>query len=118
MSENDPDISFTCCWIAFNAACAEDTETDVELPARDLFRAYFEKLLRLDQEGVIYNAVWEKFSGPVRILLGNKYVYQPFWKRVNGVEGLETGRNGSKARRRWPTARSPSSVLRSSWNCF
>ena len=87
MPEGDPDIAFTCYWIAFNAAYAEDTASYAETPERDIFRTYFDKLLRLDGEGAVYNAIWDRFSGPVRILLANKYVYQPFWKHVNGVDG-------------------------------
>lgn len=86
MSEDDPDIAFACYWIAFDAAHSEDTATDVETSATALFRMYFEKLLKFDGEGAIFNAIWDRFSGPIRILLENKYVYQPFWKHVNGVE--------------------------------
>ena len=36
----------------------------------------------------IYDAIWDNFSGPIRVLLHNKYVFAPFWKHHNGVEGF------------------------------
>ncbi len=87
MAHDDPDIAFTCYWIAFNAAYAEDTEDSVEIRERDLIGGYFTKILKLDAERTIYEAIWDRFSGPVRLILKNRYVYQPFWKHVNGVEG-------------------------------
>ena len=89
MEEDDPDIAFACYWIAFNAAYAEDTDVLAETPERELFRHFFSKILRLDAEQVIYEAIWDRFSGPVRLLLANKYVYQFFWKHVNGVQGYD-----------------------------
>ena len=83
----DDDIAFVCFWIAFNAAYAEDIQENVEAPERDQFGSYFEKILRLDGERKIYEAIWNRFSGSVRVLLANKYVYQPFWKHVNGGSG-------------------------------
>ena len=87
MAQDDPDIAFACYWIAFNAAYAEDTEDSVEIRERDLIGGYFTKILKLDAERTIYEAIWDRFSGPVRLILKNRYVYQPFWKHVNGVEG-------------------------------
>ena len=87
MAQDDPDIAFTCYWIAFNAAYAEDTADSIETPDRVLFGNYFEKILKLDAEQAIYEAVWDRFSGSVRVMLDNKYVYHLFWKQVNGVGG-------------------------------
>ena len=87
MAHDDPDIAFICYWIAFNAAYAEDTSDSAETSERALFEGYFEKILRLDTDGVIYKAIWDRFSGPVRVLLENRFVFQPFWKHHNGVPG-------------------------------
>ncbi len=83
--DNDPDVAFTCYWIAFNAAYAEDTERSAEVAARDLFRDYIDRILRLDDDGVIYGAIWNRFARRVQDMLENRYVYEPFWKHVNGV---------------------------------
>ncbi|MPY71776.1 MAG: hypothetical protein GEU92_17030 [Alphaproteobacteria bacterium] len=43
----------------------------------------------LDAERRIYNAIWQSFSGPIRLLMNNKYVFNPFWQHHNGIEGFE-----------------------------
>ncbi len=87
MAHDDPDVAFVCYWIAFNAAYAEDTSDTAEAPVRALIEAYFEKILRLDTGRAIYKGIWDRFSGPVRVLLNNQFVFQPFWKHLNGVPG-------------------------------
>ena len=87
MAEEDPDIGFTCYWIAFSSAYTEDTGDSVDVSERELFQKYFNRLLGLDSQGAIYEAIWRRFSGPVRVLLKNKYVYRPDWKHANGVDG-------------------------------
>ena len=87
--DGDPDVAFTCYWIAFNAAYAEDTAYAAEITARDLFRNYIDRILRLDDEGMIVDAVWNRFSELVNDLLSNIYVYEPFWKHQNGVVGFD-----------------------------
>ena len=107
MADDDHDIAFACYWIAFNPAYAEDPEAPTEdsdshaedqaattdSPERErervLFRNYFRRILDLDTDRAIYEAIWNRFSGPIRILLENKYVFQPFWKHVNGVPGYQ-----------------------------
>ena len=37
----------------------------------------------------VYNAIWKNFSGPIRVLLHNKYVFAPFWQHRNGIDGFE-----------------------------
>ena len=49
------------------------------------FSEYFDTILRLDVEGTIYDAIWQRFSGPIRVLLDNKFVFQPFWDHHNGL---------------------------------
>ena len=31
--------------------------------------------------------MWSKYSGPIRSLLANKFVYQPFWNHQRGIPG-------------------------------
>lgn len=88
LAEGDPDARFIFLWVAFNAAYAEDRADD---PAgeRSAFADYFSKVITLDDRGRIYDAIWRRYSGPVRLLLDNKYVYQPFWSHHNRVPGNE-----------------------------
>ena len=79
----DPDLRFILLWIAFNAAYAGEigVETDSE---RERFRAFFDRLVRLDRDGTIFRQVWERFPGEIRLLLDNRFVFAPFWHFHNG----------------------------------
>jgi hypothetical protein len=88
-SENDDlDAAFIFFWISFNAAYAADAPSFVQASERSSFEIYFEKLISLDKERRIYAAIWSRFSGPVRLLLDNKFVFQPFWNHQNGLDGF------------------------------
>ena len=78
---NDLDGAYIFYWIAFNAAYAGELgETLETAPSeRSLLRDYFNALLIADTDRRIYDALWEKFSGPIRILLENRFVFAPFW---------------------------------------
>lgn len=85
----DPDAVFIFYWIGFNAAYSEDTDETADTNERSIFSDYFEQIIELDGEGAIFNAIWREFTGPIRLLLDNQYVFQPFWKHHNGVPGYE-----------------------------
>lgn len=86
----DPDSRFLFLWIAFNAAYADERDlTSTTGGARHHFGAFFERLITLDAEHRIYNAIWDKFAGPIRVLMTNRYVFQPFWSHHNGAPGYE-----------------------------
>ena len=87
-NESDPDAAFVFYWIAFNAAYASEID-DQNIRERAEFEAYFDKILKLDRLGTTYNAIWEKFKGPIRLLLDNKYLFRPFWQNANGKPGFE-----------------------------
>ena len=84
-SVGDDDARFVFLWIAFNAAYGGEREEQVVRPgARWVFGNYFTQLVELDEENRIYEALWQVFPGPVRLLMGSKYVYKPFWEFHNG----------------------------------
>jgi len=89
MESNDYDAAFMFYWVSFNAAYAGDQEEYSLAGERSIFSDYFEKMISLDPHHKIYNAIWEKFSASIRLLLNNKYVFQPFWKYHNQVQGYE-----------------------------
>lgn len=78
--DGDPDVAFTCHWIAFNAAYAVYSSTNPEGKARERFGEYFSRLLELDKTQTIHNAIWDRFSVSIRNLLENRYVFEPFWR--------------------------------------
>ena len=75
---DDPDAAFVFYWIAFNAMYAVPWQ-GVDDSERDAFENYFTKIAPLDNDRIVYNAIWMKFSGPIKALLTNKFVFQPFW---------------------------------------
>lgn len=87
---NDTDAQFVFLWIAFNAAYADERGlAGIAAGERTTFADFFNRLVHLDQEKRIYKAIWEQFSGPIRLLLSNRYVFSPFWQFHNGIEGYE-----------------------------
>ncbi len=87
--KDDSDAAFIFYWVAFNAAYAEDNIDWVGTRERSIFDEYFEKMIGLDTDRIIYNAIWDRFSDSVRVLLDNKYVFQPFWSHHNQVQGYD-----------------------------
>lgn len=86
----DDDARFVFLWIAFNAAYADEREFQTIAPGeRATFLDYFGKLVALDGDQRIYKAIWQRFAGPVRLLMKNQYVFNPFWQHHNGIDGFE-----------------------------
>jgi hypothetical protein len=87
MASHDLDGAFIFHWIAFNAAYADELrDSDLE-SERSVFSDFFQRLTELDQDRRIYHTIWERFSHEIRLLLSNKFVYQPFWRYQNGEPG-------------------------------
>jgi hypothetical protein len=84
---DDLDAAFIFYWIAFNAAYAAEAPASVAGSERSNFAAFFEKLIALDATNRIYGEIWTRFPDSIRVLLDNKFVFQPFWSHQNGVEG-------------------------------
>lgn len=81
--ENDDDTAFICLWIAFNAAYAN--EIGSQTGDKNSFQEFLFQVCHLDEnEQRIYDLIWNRFSGSIRLLLDNRYVYQSFWDYQNG----------------------------------
>lgn len=90
---DDDDARFIFLWIAFNAAYADEREFQSVAPGeRAAFVDYFRRLVARDTDRRIYNALWRRISGPVRMLMENRYVFHPFWQHHNGIDGFEDWR--------------------------
>ncbi len=81
---DDNDARFLFLWISFNAAYANQILDRKYLTERRLLLGFLNRLVESDKEGLIYEIVWEQFSSSIRVLIRNKYVYQPFWDYQNG----------------------------------
>lgn len=80
----DPDARFIFLWIAFNAAYATDIDERYRLSEQETFQAFLQKLVDLDAGRRIEALVWGEFTGSIRLLLDNKFVFQDFWSFHNG----------------------------------
>lgn len=76
----DPDAVFLFLWVAFNAAYAH--EFDGNENERVRLDAYIGQLVAVDAERALHAIAFRQFSGPIRLLIHNKFVYQPFWRAL------------------------------------
>lgn len=82
----NPDMQFISLWIAFNACYAIDVDDALTLGERERFQSFLTRLVVLDKDSRIYNCLWQTFSGPVRALLGNQFLFRPFWDAQRGQD--------------------------------
>ena len=87
-SSNDCDVEFICYWIAFNAAYGEDAP-DLAYKQNEVtaFNRFLEDILDQDDGNEIQQVIFVDLQPAVHSLLANKFVYEPFWKNLNGVSG-------------------------------
>ena len=100
LQAEDADGQYIFLWIAFNAAYATEIHESHWLSEQATFKAFLEKLCSLDKDKQIDALVWQEFSGSIRILLDNPYVFQSFWDwqsgKISEVEWLERFERGKK----------------------
>ena len=77
---DDPDARFLFLWIGLNAAYAQ--EFGFEESERVQSGQFIDRVLSLDDAGRLQDAVFRQFSGPIRTLVENKYVFEPFWRAL------------------------------------
>ena len=76
----DDDARFIFLWIAFNAAYAHEFGGDTD--ERNLLQAFFTRLVEADTESHLQSTLFDRYSGPVRTLIDNCYVFAPFWRAL------------------------------------
>ena len=79
----DDDARFIFLWISLNAAYADEIQRE-STPEQTVLDRFLKRLVELDRENLLYDLVWSRFPGPFRLLLENRYVFQPFWDYQNG----------------------------------
>ena len=77
------DMKFLSLWIALNACYGVDLNGISSKPERAKLRDFTSSLVLYDRSR-LYNLFWEKFSGPVRVLIENKFIYEKFWEFNRG----------------------------------
>lgn len=79
--QDDLDMAFITLWVSFNSVYAIDS-IDEPLSERESFKSFLKVLLKLDENEQIYACLWHNYSGFIRTLIDNKYLYAPFWQSV------------------------------------
>ena len=80
----DDDSRFIFLWIAFNAAYGCDIHDDKRFSERNLHHHFIKRICKMDDKNLLYDLVWDEFSGSIRLFLDNRYIYQPFWEFKRG----------------------------------
>ena len=79
-ADADVDIAFICLWISFNAAYAKEIGINlVTSTTKNEIADFLDMVCAHDFDSLLAGLVWEEFAGPIRVLLDNPYVFQPFW---------------------------------------
>ncbi len=76
----DLDAQFIFLWISLNAAYAADF--GFEQSEREQTRAFIGRVLANDQEGRLQDAAFQKFTGPIRTMIENRFVFEPYWRAM------------------------------------
>ncbi len=77
--DNNLDMQLISLWVSFNACYAVDEGGSESLAEHFAFQRLVEKLVKHDTHKQIYACLWETYSGPVKSLIKNPYVYAGFW---------------------------------------
>lgn len=82
---DDPDAAFIFLWIALNAAYAHEFGFE----ERELvqIRRFITVVVGHDLEQHLHTVLFRQFSGPIRTLIDNKFVYEPFWRALREHDG-------------------------------
>ena len=78
--DDDPDARFVFLWIAFNAAYARDIGHDES--ERERLRRFLASLIAVDRGRVLHRVAFDDFTGPIRTLISNRFVFEPFWRAL------------------------------------
>jgi len=81
--DDNLDLKFISLWIAFNACYAVDLNGISSKPEKAKLRDFTSSLVQFDRTR-LYNLFWEKYSGPVKVLIENKFVFEKFWEYNRG----------------------------------
>ncbi len=83
----DFDAAFIFHWVAFNAAYGRlGSSPNEETRDGEDRKDYFDRIVEfVDSDRVIYDTIWADLLDPIRKMLENQFVYEPYWKFRNGV---------------------------------
>lgn len=82
---DDEDGRFIFLWIAFNAAYANELG-EIRMTESKVFGQFLERLADLDAHKRLAEVIWHQYTGPIRVLLDQKFIFQPYWDHLNQLE--------------------------------
>jgi hypothetical protein len=82
---HDHDARFMFLWISFNAAYANEISTQQKFSERRLLWQFMSRLVNSDKDKLLYAMVWRRYAQSIRLLIDNRFVFQPFWDYMNGA---------------------------------
>ena len=77
---SDHDAQFIFLWIAFNGAYAKEIGFDES--ERGKLANFVGSLISIDNQKRLHGVLFQQFTGPIRTLLDNKFVFEPFWRAL------------------------------------
>jgi len=81
--DDNLDLKFISLWVSFNACYAVNLNGISSKPEKAKLRDFTSSLVEFDRTR-LYNLFWEKYSGPVKVLIENKFVFEKFWEYKRG----------------------------------
>jgi hypothetical protein len=81
--EANADMKFIALWISFNACYSHDLQGLKTKTEREKLKDFVTKLVQCDGNR-LHNVFWNIFSGPVRVLIENQFLFEPFWAYQRG----------------------------------
>lgn len=82
----DDDGRFIFLWISFNAAYSNELG-DLKISEGKMFNEFLTRLVQLDAHKNLAGLIWQQYTGAIRALLDNHYIYQPYWNHLNQQDG-------------------------------
>jgi hypothetical protein len=73
------DMRFISLWISLSACFTISTNAQESLYDGERFKAFIFPLVKQDTHKKIYTLLWHEYSGPVKALIKNPYVFAPYW---------------------------------------
>lgn len=83
--DKDPDAAFIFLWIAFNAAYASEFGQDDN--ERKRLGQFVATLVAADADQRLHKLAFSQFTGPIRTLIDNRFVFAPFWTALREHDG-------------------------------
>jgi len=80
---DDDDGRMIFLWVAFNAAYANELGSDHRVCEARLVYNFIKLLCSLDEQNRLEKLTWDEFPRSIRLLLNNKFIFQPYWNFLN-----------------------------------